>query len=101
MASRDYIKHFVSTTAPKSSTLGDEWFNPATNVLYKRVANNGKTAMWVASLPAALPTATINTLGLVKVGANLTVDNGVLSAMAPPSAGVSTGKAIAMAIVFG
>jgi hypothetical protein len=50
MASRDYTKHFVSNSAPSSSSLGDEWFNPSANTLYKRVANNGTAVVWVEVL---------------------------------------------------
>ena len=46
MASRDFLKHLVSASEPTASTLGDEWFNPTTNRLYKRVVNNGTTVGW-------------------------------------------------------
>ena len=40
MSSRNTLKHTVSTTTPPTNgTLGDEWFNPASNRLYKLVAN--------------------------------------------------------------
>lgn len=47
MASRDFIRHFVSITAPTGSTVGDEWFNTSTNRLSKRVVTNGTTVEWV------------------------------------------------------
>ena len=47
MSSRNTLKHTVSTTAPPTSgTLGDEWFNPASNRLYKLVANSGTQVSW-------------------------------------------------------
>jgi hypothetical protein len=46
MSSRDYIKHVVSANPPTALTVGDEWFNPTTNLLYKRVANNGTVVGW-------------------------------------------------------
>jgi hypothetical protein len=59
MASRDYTKHFVSKSAPPSSTLGDEWFNPSTNTLYKRVATNGTVATWLAAARTDIPNSNI------------------------------------------
>ncbi len=46
MATREYTKHSTLNTAPSSPNLGDEWFNPSTNILYKRVAVNGTTVAW-------------------------------------------------------
>lgn len=47
MSSRDYLKHTVSITQPPThSNLGDEWYNPTTNKLYKLVANSGVTVQW-------------------------------------------------------
>lgn len=43
MATRDYLKHFVSTTQPRNATLGDEWFDPSVNKFYKNVALSGTT----------------------------------------------------------
>jgi hypothetical protein len=74
MASRDFLRHIVSTTEPTASTLGDEWFNPTTNRLYKRVVNSGTNVVW-REVPQ--PTTTVT------------------------SGSVTTGKTIAMAIVFG
>ena len=42
MSSRDYIKHVVSSnTAPNGARVGDEYFNPLTNKLFKVVAISG------------------------------------------------------------
>ena len=47
MSSRNSLKHTVSTTAPPTNgTLGDEWYNPASNKLYKLVANSGIQVSW-------------------------------------------------------
>jgi hypothetical protein len=46
MSSRDYLKHLVSTNEPPSSSLGDEWYNPSVNALYKRLAVNGNSVVW-------------------------------------------------------
>ena len=68
------------TTANAAST-----YLPSTNFTY---ANIGGT----------IPTATNTTLGAVKVGSNLTIANGVLSAT---SAGVTAAKAIAYSMILG
>ena len=47
MASRDYLKHVVSTSEPVGSTLGDQWYNPITNALSYRLAVNGTSVSWV------------------------------------------------------
>jgi len=47
MSSRNSLKHTVSTTAPPTTgALGDEWYNPASNRLYKLVANSGTQVFW-------------------------------------------------------
>ncbi len=43
MASRQWIQHTVSNAAPTSGRLGDEFFDPGSNTLTKRVAINGST----------------------------------------------------------
>jgi hypothetical protein len=52
MASRDYTKHTVSTTAPAGARLGDEYYNPTTNVLYKRLAVNGTAVSFLPLITA-------------------------------------------------
>jgi hypothetical protein len=46
MASRDFLKHLVSISEPTASTVGDEWFDPTTNRLYKRVVVGGTNVAW-------------------------------------------------------
>jgi hypothetical protein len=67
MASRDFLKHIVSTDEPAISTLGDEWFNPTTNRLYKRVATNGTSVAWreIPSNIDSISTATISSKQIV------------------------------------
>jgi hypothetical protein len=44
MSSRDYIRHLVSAnTAPNGARVGDEYFDPVANKLYKVLAINGTT----------------------------------------------------------
>jgi hypothetical protein len=52
-----------------------------------------------ANLGGTIPTATNTTLGAIKVGSNLTIANGVLSATS--SGGVTAAKAIAYSIILG
>lgn len=47
MASRDYLKHVVSTSETVGSALGDEYYSPASNKLYKQLAVNGTSVRWV------------------------------------------------------
>ena len=41
------MAHTVSTSQPTNAALGDEWFNPTTNQLYKLVPVNGQTLNWI------------------------------------------------------
>jgi len=45
MSSRSYITHTVSNTAPSAPNLGDEYYNPNTNKLFKAIAFNGTTVI--------------------------------------------------------
>ena len=41
-------KHVVSTSSPIDVTIGDEWFDPSTNRLYKYMSTTiGTTPVWV------------------------------------------------------
>ena len=42
------MAHIVSTTRPdlKTAAVGDEWFNPTSNKLYKLVVYNGVSVDW-------------------------------------------------------
>ena len=43
----------TSNTQPPNGALGDEWYNPLTNKIYKLVPLNGTTASWVEyNIPA-------------------------------------------------
>lgn len=46
MSYRQYPIHVVSTTQPPGGIVGDEWFNPSTNVLYKLESINGTNVVW-------------------------------------------------------
>ena len=68
----------ASSTAPTSPIEGQLWYDPISGRIYVFYDET-----WVDAAPQAiyqLPTASANTLGGVKVGNNLTIVNGVLSA---------------------
>ena len=47
MSKRDYIKHYSSPNEPSDAQAGDEWYNTATNKLYKRFIDSGTTTNWL------------------------------------------------------
>lgn len=48
MSSRTGIRHFTQTTQPtRDMQIGDEWFNPATNRLYKFMVRGGIAPSWI------------------------------------------------------
>ena len=51
MSSRNSLQHTVSATEPVGAAIGDEWYNSATNLLYKRMVVAG-VAQW-ASITSA------------------------------------------------
>jgi hypothetical protein len=61
MSSRDYTKHLVSNTSPINTRVGDEYYDPVTNKLYKKLAVNGTTVTDVeitttlTSVPSVAP----------------------------------------------
>lgn len=65
MTTRTSDSHFVSITQPVNAVLGDEWFNPTTNKLYKLVAVSGTTVNWVE-----IPSGSNN---LMTISSNLAV----------------------------
>lgn len=82
MSSRPYVVHRVSATEPVGQQVGDEWFNPATNVLTKALAVNGNvvtaaqvpvtvgnvTAISALSVTGTVTAGNIQTLGSVTAG---------------------------------
>jgi hypothetical protein len=43
VSTRNYIIHTVANTAPTGARVGDEYYNPTTNILYKTLAVNGNS----------------------------------------------------------
>lgn len=91
MATRDYLKHFVSTTQPRNATLGDEWYNPTTNLFYKNVALNGTTPTFnpISSSLVIQNSGTVlnsNTSSINFVGFTMTVDSSGAITVNPPTA---------------
>ena len=48
------MAHTVSTTQPPLGALGDEWYNPTTNKLFKLVAVGGTSVQWIDYSPVVL-----------------------------------------------
>jgi len=48
MSTRVGFQHFVSTSEPTAVTVGDEWYNPATGILYKRIVTTAGTVQWTS-----------------------------------------------------
>jgi hypothetical protein len=67
LASRSYNNHTVSATQPPAPQVGDEWYNPTTNKLYKWVATSGTTSQWAE----VFNTTTANTFSV----SNLLISN--------------------------
>jgi hypothetical protein len=64
MSSRDYIRHLVSAnTAPNGARVGDEYFDPTTNKLFKVLAVNGTTVTSIEVLTS--PTGGIPTFAVI------------------------------------
>jgi hypothetical protein len=106
MSSRNFLKHTVSTTEPSTSgTLGDEWFNPTSNKLYKLVANSGITVKWVevgagaTAATAAATTASYTTTDIAE-GVNLYYTNARVSGFLSVNTGnVLAGNVVANTII--
>jgi hypothetical protein len=73
VATRNFLKHTVSSSEPTGSSLGDEWYNPTTNKIFKRLVVNG-TNVEFREIPAAL---TVQASGVtVAQGASIINFNG-------------------------
>lgn len=68
MATRDFIKHVVSTVEPAGLTVGDEYYNPSNNLLYKRVATNGTTPTYI---PLNNNSISVDAQGRVRITTNI------------------------------
>jgi hypothetical protein len=82
MTTRQSIVHTVSTTQPPSGGIGDEWFNPTTNKLYKNISVSATSPQWVefystltTTSPAAFGNLTVNGALTVGAGGSLNVSN--------------------------
>jgi hypothetical protein len=94
MASRESLKHTVSISEPVASTLGDEWYNPTTDRLYKNLATNGTTVQWREVLAS---TGTTGQLLSIDSAGNLSwVDAGGSGASAVTATISSTSSAFKM-----
>jgi hypothetical protein len=46
LTTRNFITHTVSTTQPAILKVGDEWYDPSANKLYKGLVNSGNAPRW-------------------------------------------------------
>jgi hypothetical protein len=67
MSSRPYIVNQTANTQPTGQQLGDEWFDPVTNRLFKQVAQSGNVVATAEIITSQSGTANI--------AGNLTVGN--------------------------
>ena len=74
MSTRSNIKQTVSITQPPGGTIGDEWFNPSNNALYKLLAVNGTSVTW-----KEIPTLTNSQLTSSNITANNVSVTGTIS----------------------
>jgi hypothetical protein len=98
MSSRDYIKHKVTNTSPNDAKVGDEYFDPATNRLYKTVANNGSQ---VVNTEVLLNKAVVS-VNSITASANVTANALIFSdGTKQTSAGATIGDVLALSIALG
>jgi hypothetical protein len=112
----------VSDTAPSTPASGDLWYYTGTGELLVYY-NDGTSSQWVTASATYVPTtfSTLTVTGPTTLSGNVTISNTVTANASTgtagqvltssgaganvywstPSSGVTTGKAIAMAIVFG
>jgi hypothetical protein len=64
MSSRSYIIHTVSNTAPVAPNLGDEYYNPNTNKLFKAIAYSGTTVI-NSEIPVLSDTGGLTTSNII------------------------------------
>ena len=79
MSTRSTIKQLVSPIEPNEGAIGDEWFNPLTNKLYKRVALNGTTVQYRELLTSVSPSVTTTGLTPLILSTNENVDSGTIT----------------------
>jgi hypothetical protein len=73
MSSRNYTKHLVANTAPADLQIGDEYYDPGNNKLFKRVAYNGTTVQDIqisTGVSAVVSTANTTSVGPVIYNSN-------------------------------
>lgn len=73
MPYREGNQLFVSIDEPIGSSLGDEWYNPSTNKLYKRVVINNTLGWTEISLTVNSITTVSNTQS---IGLSLSLGSG-------------------------
>ena len=75
MSSKRQIAHTVSTVLPGGSTVGDEYYNPTTNSLYKVMAING-TSVEAHKIPQYETSGNLTITGSILPLSSITYDLG-------------------------
>lgn len=86
MSTRSSIKQLISPIEPNEGAIGDEWFNPLTNKLYKRVALNGTSVQYRELLTSVSPSVTTTGLTPLVLSTNENVNSGTITIL-PGSSG--------------
>ena len=89
MSKRDYIKHYSSPNEPSGAQAGDEWYNTATNKLYKRLIDSGTTTSWLELSQERI----LNPAYLTSEAANVTYLTTSAQTMVPIATLAGTGSA--------
>lgn len=78
MSSSTPFKHTVTEVEPQGASIGDEYYKPSTNELFKRVVYNGNSVRWVKMVFDFDYTERVVSIGTVTSAAKLDLTNGTL-----------------------
>lgn len=82
MSTRDYQKHTVSPKQPPAGNLGDEWYDPVNNYLYKLFFIQGNKPVWTripSSTTGISSTGTGSSSSVNNYSTSLTIVSGILT----------------------
>jgi hypothetical protein len=96
MSSREFIQHATVTAAPVTGQVGDEYFNPITNKLYKNLTLSGINLSY-QEIPVLSTTGGLTITGGISVSGNLTLG----SSYTEKTAGANTSTAYTIDLANG
>jgi hypothetical protein len=81
MSTRDYQKHTVSPKQPPAGNLGDEWYDPVNNYLYKLFFSEGKIPVWtrIPSSTTGISSGSVSSSAVNNYSTSLTIVDGTLT----------------------